>query len=116
MPNEKINTLEAVYRKEWMNYLQTRNDKKMKWSHLERLHVLSQSSFKKHIFIHITMIDEAYNDKNIREFLGQLIRLFLVTPWHIFHRLPIGNIGTTRVSAFTPMEIPEDLRYLFPKQ
>jgi hypothetical protein len=80
MPNEKINTLEAVYLKEWTNYLQTRNDKKVKWYHLERLHVLSQSSFKKHFFIHITMISEAYNDKNIREFLGQLIRLFLVIP------------------------------------
>ncbi len=116
MSNEKIKTLETVYLKEWTIYLQIRNDKEMKWYHLERLHVLSQASFKKHIFIHITMLGEAYKDKNIREFLGQLIRLFLVIPWHIFHRLPIGNIGTTRVSAFTPMEIPEDLRYLFPKQ
>ena len=70
MSNEKIKTLETVYLKEWTIYLQIRNDKDMKWYHFERLH----------IFIHITMLGEAYKDKNIREFLGQLIRLFLVIP------------------------------------
>ena len=33
--SQKIKTLETVYLKEWTIYLQIRNDKEMKWYHLE---------------------------------------------------------------------------------
>lgn len=78
MSHEKINTFEVLYKKEWDAYLHFLYDKKMKWYHLERLHILSQLSFTTHFHIHTVMLGEAYNDKNISELFGQFIRLILV--------------------------------------
>lgn len=61
---------------------------------------------------HWLMLKLAIKEANTTESLGQIFRLFLVIPGHILRRLPIGNVGTTRVSAFRKMEIPTDLQDL----
>jgi hypothetical protein len=80
-----------------------------RWILLERLHIIGQQNVKTHFFVHFLMLQEAFSQKNISEFLGQLVRLFLVVPGHLFNRLPVGNVGTTRVSAFKSMPLPKDL-------
>ena len=42
--------------------------------------------------------------RDAREAAGQLLRLALVPLGHALARLPMGNIGRARVSAFAPME------------
>lgn len=106
---------QLVFEKEWKEYRLNRSDRIKKWYFLERLHILSQLSFRKHLTIHGVMLYEAIYDRNIKEVFGQCIRLFLVIPWHILQKLPLWNIWTTRVSAFQPMDIPDDLRYIFNK-
>jgi len=81
-----------------------------KWHHLERMHIIGQQSIGLHFSVHFMMLRQATDDKNSREFIGQVFRLFLILPGHIFGRLPIGNIGSTRVNAFQAMAIPEDLK------
>ena len=107
--------LQIAFEKEWKEYRHNRSNRVKKWYFLERLHILSQLSFPKHITIHGVMLYEAIRDKNVKEILGQCLRLFLVIPWHILQKLPLWNIWTSRVSAFQPMDIPDDLRHLFNK-
>ncbi len=83
-----------------------------KWSRLERMHILGQMYFVLHFQVHLLMLILAIKQINLKEALGQVLRLALVTPGHIFQRLPKGNVGTTRVSAFAPMAVPEDLKSL----
>lgn len=48
--------------------------------------------------------------KDRREVFGQVFRLALVPLGALTGRIPIGNNGRARVSAFTPMTIPDDLK------
>jgi hypothetical protein len=112
---QKIWWLQLAFEKEWKEYKLNRWDRVKKWYALERMHILSQLSFRKHITIHGMMLYEAIRDKNVKEVFGQCLRLFLVIPWHILHKLPLWNIWTSRVLAFQPMDIPDDLQHLFNK-
>lgn len=47
-----------------------------------------------------------------REAAGQLFRLALVPLGSLTGRLPVGNTGRARISAFKPMPIPSDLEAL----
>ena len=89
MSNEKVASFENLYKKEWDSYIESKADRVLKWYHLERLHILSQLSFTKHLVIHRVMLSEAWKDKNIQEILGHLIRLMFVIPGHILQRLPL---------------------------
>lgn len=59
MQNEEVTSFENLYRKEWASYIESGNDRSLKWYHLERLHILAQLSFLKHIVIHRVMLSEA---------------------------------------------------------
>lgn len=47
---------------------------------------------------------------DLREVAGQALRFSLAPLGSLSGRIPIGNTGRSNVSAFTPMEIPDDLR------
>lgn len=83
-----------------------------KWRILERLHVIGQLFLPLHFRTHILMLNLAFKERNGFETVGQILRIALVIPGHIFGQLPIGNVGTSRVSAFKAMPVPEDLRVL----
>jgi hypothetical protein len=53
------NTFDLLYQKEWVKYQENSRDIQRKWHHLERLHILSQLSFLKHLHIHGVMLCEA---------------------------------------------------------
>jgi len=78
---------------------------------LERAHVLGQRSTTAHVRAHWAMLRLAWRHRDVREVRGQVGRILgaaLVTwLW-----VPDGNTGGANVSAFRPMEIPQDLRRL----
>lgn len=83
-----------------------------KWKQLERLHIIGQVIMTLHYQVHFMMLKLALKEGKNVEFFGQIFRILLVMPGHLLGRLPSGNIGTSRVSAFSRMELPEDLKDL----
>lgn len=80
------------------------------WRHLERGHILAQPRFGLHLASHIEMLKFAISLRDLREILGQFLRLTLVPLGTLTGRLPTGNAGRARVSAFAPVPVPDDLR------
>jgi len=81
------------------------------FAHLERAHVLAQRLTLRHTHVHWLMLVAAWRQRDYREVTGQLPRMVASM---LFSRLwiPVGNTGRSRVSAFKPMPVPEDLRHL----
>lgn len=79
------------------------------WAALERAHILSQPWAGPHVRCHLKMLVLACLTRDIREVGGQLYRSVLAGPGSTTGRVPLGNTGRARVSAFKPMPIPADL-------
>ena len=79
------------------------------WIALERAHILAQGVFALHGRVHFRMLRYAYEQRDAREVVGQLLRLALVPVGRALQRLPVGNTGRANVSAFAPMPLPADL-------
>jgi hypothetical protein len=94
--------------RERLNFRNARlaGDQAAAWRALERLHILSQAQFRSHV----VMLGYAVALRDGREIFGQLARLALTPLGNLTGRLPIGNTGRAHVSAFMPMEIPEELQ------
>ena len=82
------------------------------WLALERAHILAQPYFVAHLASHWHMLGFALAVHDWREAAGQLFRLALVPLGSLTGRLPAGNTGRARVSAFRPMPMPADLAEL----
>lgn len=82
------------------------------WSAAERAHILSQPWAGKHVRSHFVMARIAFRTLDVREFVGQLVRLGLAAPGSWTGRYPQGNTGRATISMFLPMEVPEDLAAL----
>lgn len=93
-----------------LNLYKTATSSKDKWYRLERLHIIGQLHFETHLKVHYWMLQLALKENLPKEIFGQLIRLVLVFPGHLIGKLPVGNPGTTRYSAFSSIEVPEDLK------
>lgn len=81
--------------------------------HLERAHILGQRYYAPHLQTHIAMLWIGWRRRDVREILGQIIRMLAVTPAAIFKWVPIGNTGGANVSALKQMPIPDDLAVYF---
>ncbi len=79
---------------------------------LERAHVLGQQHFGRHLQVHLWMLRVGWAARDGREVLGQLLRLALLPLGHLSGRLPLGNSGRVRVSAFAAMPVADDLARL----
>jgi hypothetical protein len=80
------------------------------FTHLERAHVLGQSSTRLHVRVHWHMLMWGMRQRSTREVLGQALRIAgaaLLTP---FGLVPAGNTGGANVSPLEPMPIPHDLQ------
>jgi Protein of unknown function (DUF3703) len=85
-------------------------DTASEFAHLERAHVLGQTSTIEHVRTHCFMFLWAIRNRKPREIVGQLTRIVgaaAVTPigW-----VPIGNTGGSNISPFKPLPVPEDLQ------
>ena len=86
-----------------------RGDTAAAWRALERAHILSQPLLGQHMRIHWLMLRYAIRLRDVREILGQIMRLVLAPAGALAGRIPAGNTGRSNVSAFAPMPVPEDL-------
>ena len=87
-------------------------DRAGEWHHLERAHILSQPLAGPHVRTHAAMFGAAVRRRNVKEIVGQLVRLVVAGPGSVTGRYPVGNTGGANVSALAPMPIPDDLRAL----
>ncbi len=85
-------------------------DVPLAWHHLERAHILAQTSLGPHCVSHWRMLAFAVRLRDWPEAAGQLLRLALAPLGNLTGRLPIGNTGRSTVNAFNAMDIPPDLR------
>jgi hypothetical protein len=86
-----------------------RNSDAFEW--LERAHILTQRQPLLHARSHWLMLTLGWQIGDYREVAGQLPRVIAAL---LFSRIwvPIGNTGRSRVSAFKPMPVPEELQTL----
>lgn len=85
------------------------NDLLTAWHHLERSHILGQSYPLEHTYTHWLMLKFGLRQRNIKEVLGQVLRL-LVGGWKSFiDHVPIGNTGGSDVPPLKRMEMPADI-------
>ena len=89
-----------------------RNDPSQAWAHLERAHILSQPMAGRHVCTHLAMLRFALRTHRPHEVAGQVLRTVVAAPGSWSGRYPRGNTGGADVSAFAPMDIPDDLRPL----
>ena len=103
--------VESLIEVEMTRYRQAReaDDGHAAWTALERAHVISQPYLGHHLFNHWTMLGYAFRLRDGREMLGQLFRLVLAPLGALTGKIPVGNTGRSNVSAFAPMEVPDDL-------
>jgi hypothetical protein len=88
----------------------SRGDMRDEWNHLERAHILSQPMAGRHVRTHLAMLGSALRRHDRHEISGQLFRVLVAAPGSWSGRYPAGNTGGADVSAFEPMEPPDDLR------
>ena len=62
------------------------------YHHLGRAHILAQSSVLHHLKIHFMMLSFSLQQLNLKESLGQLLRILVTLPGHLGGRVPRGNI------------------------
>lgn len=88
-------------------------DLDLAFHHLERAHILGQRNFSAHLQTHIGMLKIGSARRDMREIIGQVLRIIAVFPASLFGWVPIGNTGGANVSALKPMQIPDDLSVHF---
>lgn len=77
--------------------------------HLERAHVLGQSSTVQHVRTHWHMFIWGIRSKSYRETLGQVVRMVGAATKTAIGLVPSGNTGGSNVSPFKPLPVPRDL-------
>jgi Protein of unknown function (DUF3703) len=82
------------------------------FAHLERAHVLGQWYVRSHLIAHLGMLRIGWRRRDLREILGQLVRIPGGMIGSAIGRVPRGNTGGANVSAFRQLPIPPDLRDL----
>jgi hypothetical protein len=85
-------------------------DTQQAFRHLERAHVLGQSSTVHHVHAHWQMLRWAWWQRDAREGLGQVMRLIGAATKTALGWVPSGNTGGANVSPFKPMPIPAELQ------
>ncbi len=79
------------------------------FSHLERAHVLGQSSTVQHVRTHWHMFIWGIRSKSFRETVGQVVRMVGAATKTAIGLVPSGNTGGSNVSPFKPLPVPQDL-------
>jgi hypothetical protein len=82
------------------------------FSHLERAHILGQTSTVEHVRVHWHMLLWGIRQRNVQESLGQLLRIVGAAIGTAIGLTPQGNTGGTNVIPFKSMPIPPELAAL----
>lgn len=78
--------------------------------HFERAHILGQKSPKYHVLSHLWMLKTAFLKRDLKELVGQIIRIPLGFIGSLVGLVPTGDSGGSNVNLFKPMPIPDDLK------
>jgi len=76
----------------------------------ERSHILGQKYVVPHTISHLWMLKIGFKTKNIKEIIGQLIRIPMGIIGSLVGIVPIGNTGGSDISITKSPPIPKDLR------
>jgi len=79
---------------------------------LERAHIIGQRYFGMHMLTHFWMLRIGIHRRDVREIIGQIMRMTAVVPGYAFGWVPKGNTGGADVSPIRPMPIPTDMKDL----
>lgn len=80
---------------------------------LENAHVIGQASTFHHVKVHVAMLKWAIRQKDLSEFLGQILRIGGAATKTAIGLVPTGNTGGSNVSPFKPMPLkPEHQRII----
>ena len=85
-------------------------DPERAFHHLERAHVLGQPSPMLHLRTHHAMWLWAFSQRDLKEFVGQTLRMVASVLQVVTRFYPPGNTGGTNVHPLREMPIPEDLQ------
>ena len=94
---------------------EARGKPEVAFSHLERAHILGQTSTVEHVRVHCHMFLWGIRQRHARESLGQLMRIVGAAVGTAFGLVPQGNTGGTNVNSFKSMHIPPELAALIEK-
>lgn len=86
-----------------------RADRTAAFAHLERAHVLAQTSAFAHVRVHWAMLRWAWRVRDAREFRGQCVRVLLAAPSTWLRMAPRGNTGGANVPLRAALPLPRDL-------
>ena len=94
---------------------EARGKPEVAFSHLERAHILGQTSTVEHVRVHCHMFLWGIRQRNVRESLGQLLRIVGAAIGTAFGLVPKGTTGGRNVNSFKSMPIPPELAALIEK-
>ena len=80
--------------------------------HLERAHILGQQRVATHVRTHLAMLRIGFLRRDLREIVGQLVRVPAAALGSALGVPPGGNTGGANVGFFARMQIPPDLKAL----
>lgn len=106
--NQKISVAFLGEMEKAKEHFETRQFDKS-WYHLERAHILGQRFVWPHVKVHYEMLRFGLKQKDLREILGQLIRIPGGFIGSLINKVPIGNPGGSNVKATQSFPLPDDL-------
>lgn len=89
-----------------------KNDFKTSFYHLENAHILGQKHLKRHTISHYWMFLLGVKSKNVKEIIGQLLRIIASLLFTIIW-VPKGNTGGSNVSAIQKIPNRKELKKYF---
>lgn len=82
---------------------------RLAFAHLERAHVLGQASTRAHVRAHAAMLAWAWRRRDVREMLGQVLRIAGAATKTAIGLVPAGNTGGSNISPFRRLPVADDL-------
>jgi hypothetical protein len=86
-----------------------RRDGQESFRHLERAHVLGQTSTVEHVRVHWRMFLWGWHRRDFRECMGQVLRIFGAVTATALGWVPSGNTGGSNVSPFRRLPLDPEL-------
>lgn len=90
-------------------------DVRVEFTHLENAHVLGQASTLLHTKVHTLMLFWAVRQVNIKEGLGQVMRIVGAATKTAIGFIPTGNTGGTNVNPFKVLPVSPKLAAIITK-
>lgn len=81
------------------------NNAKLEFRHLENAHVLGQESTYLHTKVHCLMLMWGLRHRNLREVVGQLLRIIGAATKTALGLVPSGNTGGSNISPFAKLPL-----------